>query len=194
MPKMSTISRFTAPVSAVVKLFETTMSSVGNREYAQQINAFGLTTCRCAAARMRHVALLRVEPIDRRSLVAHARADEDIMPSDNRDRAFWEKKAGQYDRVTTGLFGRPLPRVLELTARGVSGAGDVLEVAARHGERAPHGVALAVRAAVVAHELVLGVDLGAPRGGHLGRAVWGIRVDGHDLVGQHWRLELSNSV
>src|SRR5215213_5249231 len=41
------------------------------------------------------------------------------------------------------------------------------EVASRDGEGAPHGVALAVRAAVVAHELVLRVDLSALRCGHL---------------------------
>src|SRR5215218_5920300 len=41
------------------------------------------------------------------------------------------------------------------------------EVAARDGECAPHGVALAVRAAVVAHELVLRVDLRALRCDHL---------------------------
>src|SRR5829696_8882714 len=41
------------------------------------------------------------------------------------------------------------------------------EVASRDGECAPHGVALAVCAAVVAHELVLGVDLSALRCGHL---------------------------
>ena len=51
----------------------------------------------------------------------------------DRDRDFWEKRAAQYDRVTTGLFGRPLPRVLELVANGVSGAGAVLEVAAGTG-------------------------------------------------------------
>src|SRR5215212_5483305 len=51
------------------------------------------------------------------------------------------------------------------------------EVATRHGKRAPHRVALAVRAAVVAHELVFGVDLRALRGGYLKRAVGGIRVD-----------------
>src|SRR5215207_1840742 len=45
------------------------------------------------------------------------------------------------------------------------------EVAARDGECAPHGVALAVRAAVVAHKLVLRVDLGAPGGGNLRGAV-----------------------
>src|SRR5215217_6376907 len=41
------------------------------------------------------------------------------------------------------------------------------EVASRDGECAPHGVALAVCAAVGAHELVLGVDLRALRCGHL---------------------------
>src|SRR5918998_418219 len=41
------------------------------------------------------------------------------------------------------------------------------EVAARDGESAPHGVALAVRAAVVAHELVLRVDLSTPGGGYI---------------------------
>src|SRR5918995_1475246 len=58
------------------------------------------------------------------------------------------------------------------------------EVAARDGERAPHGVALAVRAAMVAHELVLRVDLGAPGGGHRCGAVRRVRVDGEDLVDQ----------
>lgn len=51
----------------------------------------------------------------------------------DRDRAFWERKASQYDRVAMGLFGRPLPRALELTADGVSGANAVLEVAAGTG-------------------------------------------------------------
>src|SRR5215210_4148558 len=41
------------------------------------------------------------------------------------------------------------------------------DVAACYGESAPHGVALAVCAAVVAHELVLRVDLGALRCGHI---------------------------
>ena len=49
------------------------------------------------------------------------------------DRNFWERKAPQYDRVAKGLFGRPLPHVLELTANGVSGADSVLEVAAGTG-------------------------------------------------------------
>jgi len=55
------------------------------------------------------------------------------MRCEDRDRAFWERKAPHYDRVVTGVFGRPLPRVLELTAEGVSGAESVLEVAAGTG-------------------------------------------------------------
>jgi ubiquinone/menaquinone biosynthesis C-methylase UbiE len=55
------------------------------------------------------------------------------MRDEDRDRDFWEHKARQYDRVTKGLLGRPLPRVLELTASRVSGAGTVLEVAAGTG-------------------------------------------------------------
>lgn len=55
------------------------------------------------------------------------------MPDHDRDRTFWERKAPQYDRVATSIFGRPLPRVLELTAEGVSGSASVLEVAAGTG-------------------------------------------------------------
>jgi ubiquinone/menaquinone biosynthesis C-methylase UbiE len=55
------------------------------------------------------------------------------MREKDRDRDFWERKAPQYDRVAKGFLGRPLPRVLELTANGVSGAGRVLEVAAGTG-------------------------------------------------------------
>lgn len=55
------------------------------------------------------------------------------MPAEDRDRDFWERKAPQYDRVVKGLLGRPWPRVLELTATGVSGADSVLEVAAGTG-------------------------------------------------------------
>ena len=55
------------------------------------------------------------------------------MREEDRDRDFWERKAPQYDRVAAGVFGRPLPRVLELTANAVSGAGTVLEVAAGTG-------------------------------------------------------------
>src|SRR5215211_2961181 len=45
------------------------------------------------------------------------------------------------------------------------------EVAARDRECAPHGVTLAVGVAVVAHELVLRVDLSAPGSGHLRGAI-----------------------
>lgn len=55
------------------------------------------------------------------------------MRDQDRDREFWQRKAPHYDRVATGLFGRPLPRVLELLANGVSGADTVLEVAAGTG-------------------------------------------------------------
>jgi ubiquinone/menaquinone biosynthesis C-methylase UbiE len=55
------------------------------------------------------------------------------MREADRDRSFWDRKAAQYDRVATGVFGRPLPRVLELTAGSVSGAETVLEVAAGTG-------------------------------------------------------------
>jgi phosphatidylethanolamine/phosphatidyl-N-methylethanolamine N-methyltransferase len=55
------------------------------------------------------------------------------MGDDDQDRKFWEQKAPHYDRVVKGVFGRPLPRVLELTVAGVSGAGTVLEVAAGTG-------------------------------------------------------------
>jgi ubiquinone/menaquinone biosynthesis C-methylase UbiE len=55
------------------------------------------------------------------------------MGDKDQDRVFWERKAAQYDRVAMGLLGRPMPRVLELTANGVSGADAVLEVAAGTG-------------------------------------------------------------
>lgn len=50
-----------------------------------------------------------------------------------RDKAFWDRVAPHYDRAVTGVFGRPMPRILELTAAGVAGAGTVLEVAAGTG-------------------------------------------------------------
>jgi ubiquinone/menaquinone biosynthesis C-methylase UbiE len=53
------------------------------------------------------------------------------MPEADRD--FWERAAPRYDRVAKGLLGRPLPRMVELTAAGVSGSGAVLEVAAGTG-------------------------------------------------------------
>jgi ubiquinone/menaquinone biosynthesis C-methylase UbiE len=55
------------------------------------------------------------------------------MREEDRDRDFWEQKAPHYDRVAKGVFGRPLPRVLELTASGAAGADTVLEVAAGTG-------------------------------------------------------------
>jgi ubiquinone/menaquinone biosynthesis C-methylase UbiE len=55
------------------------------------------------------------------------------MRDADRDRFFWERKAPQYDRVAMGLFGRPMPRVLDLLADGVAGADTVLEVAAGTG-------------------------------------------------------------
>jgi hypothetical protein len=63
----------------------------------------------------------------------NSRGEDATMGNEDRDRAFWERKAAQYDRVAMGLFGRPLPRVLELTAEGVSGAEAVLEVGAGTG-------------------------------------------------------------
>lgn len=51
----------------------------------------------------------------------------------DREKAFWEKVAPHYDRAVTGIFGRPMPRVLELTAEGVAGADRALEVAAGTG-------------------------------------------------------------
>jgi ubiquinone/menaquinone biosynthesis C-methylase UbiE len=52
---------------------------------------------------------------------------------DDRDRAFWERAAAHYDRVTTGVFGSPLARARALTADAAAGAGTVLEVAAGTG-------------------------------------------------------------
>ena len=57
------------------------------------------------------------------------------------DRAYWDRHSTNYARSML-LLGKPLPRVLKLTETSVSGAGDVLEVAAGTGlftERiAPH--------------------------------------------------------
>lgn len=55
------------------------------------------------------------------------------MRDEDRDQDFWQRKAPQYDRVAKGLFGRPLTRVLELTANGVASGDNVLEVAAGTG-------------------------------------------------------------
>jgi phosphatidylethanolamine/phosphatidyl-N-methylethanolamine N-methyltransferase len=55
------------------------------------------------------------------------------MSDEDRDQDFWQRKAPQYDRVAKGLFGRPLTRVLELTANDVASGDTVLEVAAGTG-------------------------------------------------------------
>jgi ubiquinone/menaquinone biosynthesis C-methylase UbiE len=55
------------------------------------------------------------------------------MREAERERDFWERTAPKYDRVVTGVFGRPLSRARELTASAVAGAGTVLEVAAGTG-------------------------------------------------------------
>jgi phosphatidylethanolamine/phosphatidyl-N-methylethanolamine N-methyltransferase len=47
-------------------------------------------------------------------------------------RSYWERHARNYDR-SMSLLGGPMPRVLELTAEAVDGAGTVLEVAAGTG-------------------------------------------------------------
>ena len=48
------------------------------------------------------------------------------------DRAYWDRHSRNYARSML-LLGKPLPRVLQLTEASVSGAGDVLEVAAGTG-------------------------------------------------------------
>lgn len=53
------------------------------------------------------------------------------MHEDDRDRDFWDRKAPQYERVAKGVFGRPVPRVLKLTAAGVSEAETVLVASRR---------------------------------------------------------------
>lgn len=47
-------------------------------------------------------------------------------------RAYWERHAARYDRVTRFL-GKPVPRMLELAAGALRGSGRVLEVAAGTG-------------------------------------------------------------
>jgi ubiquinone/menaquinone biosynthesis C-methylase UbiE len=54
------------------------------------------------------------------------------MDAGDRDREFWEKRAASYDR-SLRLFGRPFPRMLSLVSDAVSGATNVLEVAAGTG-------------------------------------------------------------
>lgn len=51
--------------------------------------------------------------------------------SDN-DRVYWDKNAKNYDR-SMSLLGRPIPRMVQLAAEAVRGAGRVLEVAAGTG-------------------------------------------------------------
>ncbi len=64
-----------------------------------------------------------------------------VMGGGDRDREFWEKHAANYDR-SLKLFGRPFPRMLSLVSQSVSGAANVLEVAAGTGlvttAMAPH--------------------------------------------------------
>lgn len=55
------------------------------------------------------------------------------MNHEDRERAFWDRNAAKYDRVTTGMFGGPMSRVLQLTADRAAGAAEVLEVAAGTG-------------------------------------------------------------
>jgi ubiquinone/menaquinone biosynthesis C-methylase UbiE len=55
------------------------------------------------------------------------------MREAERERDFWDRTAPKYDRVVTGVFGRPLSRARELTANAAAGAGTVLEVAAGTG-------------------------------------------------------------
>ena len=51
-------------------------------------------------------------------------------------------------------------------------------------EGPPHGIAFAVGRAVGGHQLVLGVDFGAPAGGDLCRTVFRVCVYNQDLVHQ----------
>src|SRR5215218_4096471 len=100
---------------------------------------------------------------------------------------------GRLDEAYLGHFEYGAEDAVDELGPEVFGVGvDVHhEVAAGHGEGAPHGVALAMCAPVVAHQLVLRVDLGAPGGGHLGRAVRGVRVDSQDLVHQRMAVRLA---
>jgi ubiquinone/menaquinone biosynthesis C-methylase UbiE len=54
------------------------------------------------------------------------------MDTRERDRRFWERHAARYDR-SVKLFASPLVRVRTLVSEAVSGAGNVLEVAAGTG-------------------------------------------------------------
>ena len=84
------------------------------------------------------------------------------------NRAYWDRHANNYAR-SMWVLGKPLPRVLQLTERAVSGAGDVLEVAAGTGlftERiAPH-----VRRLVATDYSTAMVDILAERVRHSGHS------------------------
>ena len=50
----------------------------------------------------------------------------------DKERSYWEQHARNYDR-SLRVLAKPMPRMLELTAKAVAGAGRVLEVAAGTG-------------------------------------------------------------
>lgn len=54
------------------------------------------------------------------------------MTNHEQERDYWNRHAGNYDRSML-LLGRPIPRMVELTARAVLGSSRVLEVAAGTG-------------------------------------------------------------
>jgi phosphatidylethanolamine/phosphatidyl-N-methylethanolamine N-methyltransferase len=54
------------------------------------------------------------------------------MESNQKDREYWERHSRGYDR-SLGLLRKPLPRMLELTSKAVTGTRRVLEVAAGTG-------------------------------------------------------------
>lgn len=55
-----------------------------------------------------------------------------VVMTTDRDRAYWERHAKNYDR-SMALLGRPIPRMLVLVGEAVRGAERVLEVAAGTG-------------------------------------------------------------
>src|SRR5688572_26599207 len=67
-------------------------------------------------------------------------------------RDYWERNAKRYDRSMM-LLGRPIPRMVELAAEAVKGAGRVLEVAA--------GTGLVTTALARAAEKVVATDYAA---------------------------------
>jgi phosphatidylethanolamine/phosphatidyl-N-methylethanolamine N-methyltransferase len=54
------------------------------------------------------------------------------MTRNEKERSYWDRQAGSYDRAMR-LLGRPIPRMVELTAEAVRGTMRVLEVAAGPG-------------------------------------------------------------